>query len=199
MTAKIFDTLFDCSDNIATIQGEFSDRRLRSEGANRFEDKEAGRSGARSDGPVHFRRHPFVDAAHRGRTKIAVRGQDAERCDAPGDERIRLRQSQNLRQCGRNDERHSQVMLRLAPSRRYRRDVKLAAKRGEDLRKLIAVLDLLRTGKPLPSGFKDHPLRGDWSGFRDLHIAPDWLLIYRIEGGHLQLARTGTHTDLFSN
>jgi mRNA interferase YafQ len=49
----------------------------------------------------------------------------------------------------------------------------------------------------LAGAYSDHPLKGDWKGFRDLHIEPDWLLLYRVEGTELQLARTGAHSDLF--
>jgi mRNA interferase YafQ len=63
--------------------------------------------------------------------------------------------------------------------------------------KLRAVLTLLAQEQPLPAEYRDHALRGDWIGFRDLHIEPDWLLLYRIEGDEVQLARTGTHADLF--
>jgi len=63
--------------------------------------------------------------------------------------------------------------------------------------KLKAVLLLLIEGRPPPSEYRDHPLKGDWKGFRDLHIELDWLLLYRIEGDELQLARTGSHADLF--
>ena len=45
--------------------------------------------------------------------------------------------------------------------------------------------------------YSDHPLRGPWSGYREAHIEPDWLLIYRVAGEELQLARTGSHSDLF--
>lgn len=45
--------------------------------------------------------------------------------------------------------------------------------------------------------YKDHLLRGNWNGYRDAHIEPDWLLIYRVSGDELQFARTGTHADLF--
>ena len=65
---------------------------------------------------------------------------------------------------------------------RFRRDVKLVEKRGRPIAKLKAVLTLLIEEKPIPPGYKDHPLKGDWKGFRDLHIEPDWLLRYRIEG-----------------
>ena len=82
-------------------------------------------------------------------------------------------------------------------SGRFKRDVRLAARRGKDIDKLKAVLLLLIEEKPIPIRYKDHPLKGNWNGFRDLHIEPDWLLLYRVEGNELQLARTGTHADLF--
>jgi mRNA interferase YafQ len=82
-------------------------------------------------------------------------------------------------------------------SGRFKRDVKRAKKRGKDTVKLKAVLSLLIEQELLAASYNDHPLRGDWSGFRDLHIEPDWLLLYRVEGDELQLARTGTHADLF--
>jgi mRNA interferase YafQ len=59
-------------------------------------------------------------------------------------------------------------------------------------------LSLLIAGTPLPPNMATIPLRGDRKGFRDLHIEPDWLLIYRIHGAELQLARTGTHADIFN-
>jgi mRNA interferase YafQ len=59
-------------------------------------------------------------------------------------------------------------------------------------------LSLLIAGTPLPPEYSDQSLKGDWKGFRDLHIEPDWLLVYRIHGAELQLARTGTHADIFN-
>lgn len=88
-------------------------------------------------------------------------------------------------------------MLTPVWSGRFKRDVKRADKRGKDMNKLKAALSLLIEQKPLPASYNDHPLRGDWKGWRDLHIEPDWLLLYRIEGNDLELARTGTHSDLF--
>jgi mRNA interferase YafQ len=88
-------------------------------------------------------------------------------------------------------------MLRLAPSGRFKRDVKRAAKRGKDMQKLREVIDLLLAGTSLPANYRDHSLRGNWIGWRDLHIEPDWLLIYRIAQERLELAATGTHSDLF--
>ena len=80
---------------------------------------------------------------------------------------------------------------------RFRRDVKRIEKRGYDLSKLREALTLLVEQKPLPERFSDHPLKGDWKGYRNLHLEPDWLLLYRIDRSELQLARTGTHADLF--
>jgi len=81
----------------------------------------------------------------------------------------------------------------------FKKDVKLAGKRGKDLDKLKAVLDLLIAGDELPAPYKDHPLRGNFVGSRDCHVEPDWLLIYTLteNGGHVRLERTGTHSDLF--
>lgn len=75
--------------------------------------------------------------------------------------------------------------------------MKLAEKRGKDMSKLKTVLTLLGHGEPLPAEYLDHPLKGDWRGFRDLHLEPDWLVIYRIDVDRVRLARTGTHSDIF--
>jgi len=82
-------------------------------------------------------------------------------------------------------------------SGQFKRDVRKAQKRGKDMGKLRILLDLLLNEQPLPAHYRDHPLKGSWAGFRDAHIEPDWLLIYCIEGVELQLARTGTHSDIF--
>jgi mRNA interferase YafQ len=81
----------------------------------------------------------------------------------------------------------------------FKKDVKLARKRGNDLAKLKVILDLLMEGDPLPAACKDHPLRGEFTGSRDCHIEPDWILIYtlRDNGAHVCFERTGTHSDLF--
>ncbi|MEO4000588.1 type II toxin-antitoxin system YafQ family toxin [Mesorhizobium sp. CAU 1732] len=88
-------------------------------------------------------------------------------------------------------------MLTPVHTGQFRRDVKRVEKRGKDLGKLRELLGLLLIESELPATYKDHPLKGDWKGFRDAHIEPDWLLIYRVVGTELQLARTGTHADLF--
>ncbi|WP_193090789.1 type II toxin-antitoxin system YafQ family toxin [Advenella sp. FME57] len=88
-------------------------------------------------------------------------------------------------------------MLTPVRSGQFKRDVKRAEKRGKDLDKLRTLLLMLIEEKPLPEKYRDHPLKGQWSGYRDAHIEPDWLLIYRVVGEELQLTRTGTHSDLF--
>lgn len=88
-------------------------------------------------------------------------------------------------------------MLRLAPTGPFKRDLKRVNKRGKDLGKLEKLLSLLVEQSPLPDRYRDHPLKGQWKGSRDVHIEPDWLLIYRVEGPDLMLLRTGTHADLF--
>src|ERR1700728_4356964 len=65
-------------------------------------------------------------------------------------------------------------------SGQFRRDVKRAEKRGKDLRKLRRLLELLIAGETLAAGYRDHPLKGGWKGYRDAHIEPDWLLLYRV-------------------
>lgn len=88
-------------------------------------------------------------------------------------------------------------MREVVRASQFKKVVKRAEKRGKDLLKLRRVLEVLIAGEALPVAWRDHPLRGEWAGWRDLHIEPDWLLIYRVEGGALHLARTGTHADLF--
>ena len=88
-------------------------------------------------------------------------------------------------------------MLTPVRSAQFRRDVKRAGKRGKDLARLRALLERLLAAGNLPARYRDHPLKGEWQGWRDAHIEPDWLLIYRVVGDELQLARTGTHADLF--
>ena len=81
----------------------------------------------------------------------------------------------------------------------FKKDYKLAVKRGYNPKELEKVIDLLKTGEPLPQIYKDHPLSGEWKNYRDCHIRPDWILIYRVieDSLILELSRTGTHSDLF--
>jgi len=79
----------------------------------------------------------------------------------------------------------------------FRRDVKLAQRRGKDMAKLREVILSLIDERPLPARCKDHPLSGEWKRYRDCHIEPDWLLIYKIDGNDPHFVRAGTHSDLF--
>jgi len=88
-------------------------------------------------------------------------------------------------------------MRQPAYSGQFKRDVKLAQRRGKDMEKLKEPIRLLIEELPLPKAYLDHPLKGDWKGFRDLHIEPDWLLIYCIDGDTVRFERTGRHADLF--
>ena len=90
-------------------------------------------------------------------------------------------------------------MLKVVLSNRFRKDLKLAKRRGLDLRLLKDVVDLLAQEKALPDSNKDHALTGKYAAFRECHIKPDWLLIYRVEEEALALMlfRTGSHADLF--
>ncbi len=81
----------------------------------------------------------------------------------------------------------------------FKKDYKLAMKRGLKIELLDEIVALLAMGEPLPERNRDHALTGNWIGHRECHIQPDWLLIYRIEDDVLvlNLTRTGTHSDLF--
>ncbi|RME65706.1 MAG: type II toxin-antitoxin system YafQ family toxin [Caldilineae bacterium] len=89
------------------------------------------------------------------------------------------------------------MALRIRQSTQFRRDVKRLRRQGADLTRLEEIVRALANEETLPSHFRDHALVGNWLGFRECHIRPDWLLIYRIENGELQLARTGSHAALF--
>lgn len=81
----------------------------------------------------------------------------------------------------------------------YLKDLKLARKRQLDESKLNEIIFILSRGKTLPRKNKDHALAGNYSGFRECHIQPDWLLIYSTDNKIqiVRLVRTGSHTDLF--
>ena len=81
----------------------------------------------------------------------------------------------------------------------FRKDYKLAMKRGLRIALLEEVVERLAMGEPLPEKNRDHALTGDWVGHRECHIQPDWLLIYRMEGDVLvlTLAGTGSQSELF--
>lgn len=91
------------------------------------------------------------------------------------------------------------MMYNIWYSAKFKKDLKKVRSRGYDIFKIEAVIATLAEGDPLPEKYKDHFLTGNWAGFRECHIEPDWLLIYEIDGDALilTLTRTGTHSDLF--
>jgi mRNA interferase YafQ len=90
-------------------------------------------------------------------------------------------------------------MLTFATTSKYRKERKLAERRGRDMSLLDMVIQTLLEENPLDLKHRDHPLSGDYTGFRECHVQPDWLLIYTVDKGQLVLtaSRTGTHSDLF--
>jgi mRNA interferase YafQ len=80
----------------------------------------------------------------------------------------------------------------------FKKDLKRITKRGYDRAKLDALVVLLRQEQPLPPARRDHSLKGEWHHYRECHLEPDWLLIYRTTDDEVLLARTGTHADLFN-
>lgn len=83
-------------------------------------------------------------------------------------------------------------------SMKFKKNYKLARKRGLDVSILKEIITKLGNGIPLDTKYKDHALKGNWKGFRECHIQPGWLLIYLIEDDilTLTLVDTGTHADL---
>ena len=90
-------------------------------------------------------------------------------------------------------------MLKIVASNQFKKDLKLARKRGLKLDHLTAVVNTLASEESLDKKYRDHNLTGDYRGFRECHIEPNWLLIYCIENNELELFlfRTGSHSDLF--
>ncbi len=79
----------------------------------------------------------------------------------------------------------------------YKRDFKRVVRRKYDLRRLSFVITALRTDATLPAAAHPHLLKGEWLGYWECHVEPDWLLIYKVTNSEVLLARTGTHADLF--
>lgn len=91
------------------------------------------------------------------------------------------------------------MIYKFSATTQFKRDLKRMKKRGADLDKMYAVIDHLLNGD-LPARYRDHALVGDYIGFRECHIEPDWLLVYTIDGDELILTAiaTGSHSDLFN-
>ena len=87
----------------------------------------------------------------------------------------------------------------IIPTTKFKKDLKKASKRNLKIEKLEKIIDILANGEMLSEKYRDHELNGNYSGCRECHIEPDWLLIYEIHNDKLILilTRTGTHADLF--
>ena len=90
-------------------------------------------------------------------------------------------------------------MFNIVSSNRFKKDLKLAIRRGYNIALLEEVVNKLAMGEILEKKYRDHELSGDFKGLRECHITPDWLLVYQIVDSELvlYLSRTGTHSDLF--
>lgn len=90
-------------------------------------------------------------------------------------------------------------MLDIVASNRFKKDLKQIIRRGYRIELLDEVVKKLAGKEPLDEKYRDHALTGDYSGFRECHVTPDWLLVYQIREKELVLflSRTGTHSDLF--
>ena len=91
-------------------------------------------------------------------------------------------------------------MLTLKPTKKFKKDYKRMKKQGRNMLLLKSVIDDLLEEKTPDGKYQDHPLVGNYTGFRECHIQPDWLLIYAIDHDQLILtaSRTGSHSDLLS-
>ena len=89
-------------------------------------------------------------------------------------------------------------MRKLIRTGTFRRDVKRIQRQGQNMRLLVHVFEIMKTGERIPSQYKDHALKGKWKGHRELHIESDWLLIYKIADDTVYLDRTCSRAELFS-
>jgi mRNA interferase YafQ len=90
-------------------------------------------------------------------------------------------------------------VLKIEYTTQFKRDLKLAKRRKNNLVLLQELMELIVSQRPIPAKHKDHLLTGNWQGHRELHIQPDWLLIYELlpKEKTVIFTRTGTHADLF--
>lgn len=87
--------------------------------------------------------------------------------------------------------------MKIKYTSQFKKDYKKIQKQNKDIKKLQVIIENLQAKQKLDDKFLDHSLSGEWKKYRECHIAPDWLLIYKIEDKFLVLARTGSHADLF--
>ena len=88
-------------------------------------------------------------------------------------------------------------MLKPEYTTKFKKDLKVVEKRKLNIEELKDIIKKLCMEEALPPKNKDHNLSGQWTGCRECHIAPDWLLIYQVGNGIIVFERTGSHSDLF--
>lgn len=88
-------------------------------------------------------------------------------------------------------------MREIRRSNRFKKDYKNPKLSDEDVEVLKYVIKTIACGEKLDTKFRDHRLSGEWSGYRELHLKPDLLLIYKTTTSELRLARLGSHSNLF--
>ena len=87
--------------------------------------------------------------------------------------------------------------MKIYYTNQFKKDYKRVKKQRKDITKLRTVIDKLAAKERLDVKYKDHPLAGKWQGYRDCHLEPDWMLIYKLAKDLLILERTGSHSELF--
>ncbi|MDR0913549.1 MAG: type II toxin-antitoxin system YafQ family toxin [Oscillospiraceae bacterium] len=90
-------------------------------------------------------------------------------------------------------------MYHIKPTNKFKKDLNLAVKQGKNIELLTEIVDKLAAGKSLPKSCREHFLGGNWQGWKECHIMPDWLLIYKIDTYEesIVLSRLGSHSELF--
>lgn len=88
-------------------------------------------------------------------------------------------------------------MLEIEVSAQFKKDLNKIKKQGNKISKLNEVISLLQKEAILPRKYYDHMLIGNWNGYRECHITPNWLLIYKTDKNIIKLARTGSHSEIF--
>ena len=89
------------------------------------------------------------------------------------------------------------MLLNIREANKFKQDIRRIGRQGHDLSLLETTIKTPVAEKPLAQKYKDHKLIGDWKGYRECHIKPDWLLIYRVADKELELLRTGSHAEIF--
>jgi len=92
----------------------------------------------------------------------------------------------------------NETIYEVKETSQFKKDYRLAKRRGQNIQLLKDIIIQLANDQPLPEKNRDHALAGDWKGFRECHVTPDWLLVYKKENDVLvlTLTRVGSHSDL---